>query len=1370
MNNKPKVKTNSLRSLVLATLVFVLALSGGGLAFTLAAFGYGENPQSFVSKSYEYSWTDESETEHNESVTFDCYPIASGYSGTNPGVAVAWHDEAVDPLRHDTPDHLEIPSTLKDAENNTYDVAAIYQGGFRYCDFETISMPNNIQEIGAEAFAYCMSLTEFALPYSCHEISPSMLLDCRNLETFSFRASNGAKTVANSVVTKVGDHAFNNCVKLKGFTCPTSLIYIGDSAFQNCKKITTIFLPKTTYGTPSDVPVAERIHVGNYAFSECDSLTMFFFDVNMWSFGAYCFAKCNLQKLSLYYTGSDTDFEDPSKMGKWSRSETEHYDGIDSHWRDHYTALGNTELFSFVGGRGKFDYDRSDNYPGLYFTIDNDIRDLMLDQSILQTASNSWQAKIFRVLGNSSLSGTTNYQIDQNTAPAFVNEQGTTYKYATIIQFTPPEASDFPEGEENPYYLNGRLRIPATVKADDGYTYPVRVIDSNVFKDLGEKLTDVVFGEHLIQIRHHAFLGCDNIKTLDFSNCSELLEVSYEIFHSLDSNLSQYNTQNTKLTTLELPNCLKYIGASAFLGFTKVTSFHLSNHTVFIGQSAFQDLGAGIAGLGGVDMVLPNTLRDGPVDQASPAYGFKIYRYTANSIWDECIQKEAFKNAKCLHSVKMEPIPTDSALWKKVANNPTSANPTPKDHNTLKPVRMGIQINAFQDCTSLVRFEANKLLYVIGKEAFKGCTNLKEMFLTTFGSKVTNVNDSCAWGFNGSSIAANGESTIFGTSSVFTDLVIYVDDPAGPPRGNKTQANKTKWNAVSATYPNEFSTSTVALVPSYDGVVRDEVKYYDLSSSAAETPYLDSTDFSSPSVAFIKKTGNYTITRCYCGTGDIATVDMSKFQEESSIKTIGSGAFGQMDGNLPGRTIYLPSALTTIADRAFYRQSAEGTNSRGVQIVTYKNGGDPVPIADKDSYCVLPSSVTSVGRLAFYNNCFKAIKILGDLTYLGNTAFGVFPYDGNCRNDVSSIALGTTENTFSPSAANNGGLYYKASDHETLIYQPGSHNNNTTLNIDDGTRAVGARACANTTYTTVSFPNSVTTIYGGAFAHCAKLTSVTFGNNPGIKYIGAKAWTSEYGGRDTEVWSGDTCNAATTMNDTPGSTDIAFADYNRAFYKSGLTDFDFTKLNGSLVKIGYGAFEECGSLANMVGTQKYTYYKWTGTSSTSGNTDTLPAPEKSEESNQILDLSGCRNLRAIGYKAFKNCTSIKYIHLPNNYDPGNKALYLGSGEPESGRTIDQGKDESVFNGLTAKVFVGEKSVTANRAHVTENESRYPQNTFSSNIKGLFYAEGLGDLWSKGEASYWYQLPPDDNGTKRFVWFDKKANAISFFNSAYFASL
>ena len=74
---------------------------------------------------------------------------------------------------------VSVPETVT-IDGNSYTVKAVVKGGFRYCDFDTITLPKTITEIREEAFAYCENLQSFTFPHGMTEIAPSTFLDCRN--------------------------------------------------------------------------------------------------------------------------------------------------------------------------------------------------------------------------------------------------------------------------------------------------------------------------------------------------------------------------------------------------------------------------------------------------------------------------------------------------------------------------------------------------------------------------------------------------------------------------------------------------------------------------------------------------------------------------------------------------------------------------------------------------------------------------------------------------------------------------------------------------------------------------------------------------------------------------------------------------------------------------------------------------------------------------------------------------------------------------------------------------------------------------------------------------------------------------------------
>ena len=148
-----------------------------------------------------------------------------------------------------------------------YTVKAVAPGGFRRTGFTEIRLPETITQIGAEAFHGCESLTKFVVPCKVTEIATATFMDCRALENIYYSVCNSATTdvtvqaninnistnwtywysgsvsgysTSNSIITSIGDHAFNSCIKLASFPFPTSLTSVGKSAFQNCQSFTYV--------------------------------------------------------------------------------------------------------------------------------------------------------------------------------------------------------------------------------------------------------------------------------------------------------------------------------------------------------------------------------------------------------------------------------------------------------------------------------------------------------------------------------------------------------------------------------------------------------------------------------------------------------------------------------------------------------------------------------------------------------------------------------------------------------------------------------------------------------------------------------------------------------------------------------------------------------------------------------------------------------------------------------------------------------------------------------------------------------------------------------------------------------------------------
>jgi len=156
--------------------------------------------------------------------------------------------------------------------------------------------------------------------------------------------------------------------------------------------------------------------------------------------------------------------------------------------------------------------------------------------------------------------------------------------------------------------------------------------------------------------------------------------------------------------------------------------------------------------------------------------------------------------------------------------------------------------------------------------------------------------------------------------------------------------------------------------------------------------------------------------------------------------------------------------------------------------------------------------------------------------------------------------------------------------------------------------------------TSVTIPNSVTTIGQKAFSGCNRLTSVTIGNS--VTSIGICAF--ELCGRLTSV---TIPNSVTTIG-------------NYAFYRcSNLTS---VSIGNSVTSIGICAFDECSRL----------------TSVTIPNSVTSIGDYAFDECSRLTSVTIGNSVTSIGICAFKDCSGLTSVTIPNSVTSiGDYAFY-----------------------------------------------------------------------------------------------------------------
>ena len=133
-----------------------------------------------------------------------------------------------------------------------------------------ITIPNNVKNIGDQAFFSCYNLTSIDIPDSVNSIGNSAFQYCNNLQ--SVKIGNG--------VTSIGDYTFNGCRILETVIIPNSITSIGKCAFCDCEKLTSI---TSLEGVTS---------IGNSAFEGCKSLTSITIPEGVTSIGDRAFYNC----------------------------------------------------------------------------------------------------------------------------------------------------------------------------------------------------------------------------------------------------------------------------------------------------------------------------------------------------------------------------------------------------------------------------------------------------------------------------------------------------------------------------------------------------------------------------------------------------------------------------------------------------------------------------------------------------------------------------------------------------------------------------------------------------------------------------------------------------------------------------------------------------------------------------------------------------------------------------------------------------------------------------------------------------------------------------------------------------------------------
>lgn len=178
-------------------------------------------------------------------------------------------------------------------------VIEIGSGGFAYSHLQSIILPDSLEVIGEYAFFDCDLMKEMHVPQQVERIGIEAFAWCEQLETVTlpqgletieyglfWYSSNLSQVNIPNTVTGISDYAFSRCEGLEFVEIPEGVQVLGEESFAYCKNLKQVVVSKTVSeikkrafydcGAIAQVTLKNgEVSIGEQAFEGCGAIQFF---------------------------------------------------------------------------------------------------------------------------------------------------------------------------------------------------------------------------------------------------------------------------------------------------------------------------------------------------------------------------------------------------------------------------------------------------------------------------------------------------------------------------------------------------------------------------------------------------------------------------------------------------------------------------------------------------------------------------------------------------------------------------------------------------------------------------------------------------------------------------------------------------------------------------------------------------------------------------------------------------------------------------------------------------------------------------------------------------------------------------------------